>query len=195
MKKTLTALSLILTTSLFSETALFNNRYSGYSYDPSKNVSKQQLSLIFQAAQSAPSCYNEQPWRFIVCDKNTHPKAYDKLLSSLVEFNQGWAKNAPVLIVSVVSEKSSRGHRNDWAEYDTGAATFGLVLQASSLGLMGHQMGGFDPLKIKTLFSIPEGFTPIAVTAIGYPSTDQAPLEKKRKPLHETFFMGDWGAS
>ncbi len=198
MKKTiisLASLALILNGALHAETDdLFNKRFSGYSYDAEKGVTQEQLTAIFQAGQSAPSCYNEQPWRFLVCDKNTDREAYDKLLSALVPFNQEWAKKAPVLIVSVTANQSSRGSVNNWADYDTGAAAFAMMLKSTSLGLMAHQMGGFDPEKIKELFSIPENFTPIAVTAIGYPDKSQKFIEKKRKPLTETFFMGKWGA-
>src|ERR1700679_3667319 len=100
---------------------LLEKRYSGRLYDENKPVSKDDLRAIVYAGSLAPSSYNEQPWRFIVCDKNVNPQAYAKVLSSLVEFNQGWAQHAPVLIVVVAHLKSNYYEKgNHWAHYDTG---------------------------------------------------------------------------
>jgi nitroreductase len=173
---------------------LLSRRYSGYSYDNSRLITHEQLQAIVEAGRLAPSSYNEQPWNFIICDRNTNPKAYEKALSALVEFNQGWAKKAPVLIISVAASKSShKDELNRWSQYDTGAAAFGMMLQAASLGLMAHQMGGFDEAKMRQVFSIPKDFVPMSVMAIGYQSADEVRPERKRKPLTENFFMGSWG--
>lgn len=173
---------------------LMSDRYSGYSYDTTRAVSHAQLQLIAEAGRLAVSSYNEQPWAFIICDRTTQPQAYEKVMSTLVEFNQGWAKNAPVLIVSVAATKSAHnGKPNRWAPFDTGAATFSMMLQATSIGLMAHQMGGFDEVKLSQLFSIPADFIPMSVMAIGYPTKDAVQTERKRKPLAENFFLGSWG--
>lgn len=173
---------------------LLSNRFSGYSFDPNKPVTQEQLQLIVQAAQLTPSSYNEQPWNFVIADRNTNPAAYEKILSGLVEFNQGWAKTAPVLIVSIATLNSTKnGKPNRWSSYDTGAAAFSIVLQASSMGLMSHQMGGFDEDALRKAINIPKGYTPISVIAIGYPAATQTPTERKRKPVTENFFSGSWG--
>jgi nitroreductase len=176
-------------------TQLLQKRYSGYQYDPAKQVTREQLKEISEAGRLAPSSYNEQPWAYIICDRNAHPEAYQKAFSALVEFNQNWAKNAPVLIVCIAATKSARnGKLNPAAQYDTGAATFAMVLKAASMGLMAHQMGGFDADKIKHLFAIPNGFEPMSVMAIGYASSNEVQPERTRKPLGENFFMGSWGS-
>lgn len=173
---------------------IFTKRYSGYAYDTSRIVTAEQLRSIVEAGHSAPSSYNEQPWRFIICDRTTDPAAYDKAFSTLVEFNQGWAKNAPVLIVSVAASKSAHsGEPNRWSQYDTGAAAFGMMLQATELGLMAHQMGGFDEAKMQQVFSIPADFVPMSVMAIGYADINELPKARQRKPLEENFFKGSWG--
>lgn len=173
---------------------ILSKRYSGYAFDPSKPVSQNQLDAIMEAARLTPSCYNEQPWVYIICDRNRNLQAYEKTLSTLVEFNQNWARNAPVLIITIAANKFTRNNEtNRWAQYDTGAASFSMMLQATSLGLMTHQMGGFDENKIRQLFSIPDGFTPMAVMAIGYPSLNEPQPERKRKPLTDNFFYENWG--
>lgn len=175
-------------------TQILSKRFSGYDYDAKKPVTHEQLKAIVEAGHLAPSSYNEQPWNFIICNSATDRSAYEKALSTLVEFNQGWAKNAPVLIIIVSASKSSqKDEPNRHAQYDTGAASFSMMLQATSLGLMAHQMGGFDEVKARQIFSIPADFFPLAVMAIGYPAPSQKQTERKRKELGENFFNGSWG--
>lgn len=173
---------------------ILSKRFSGYDYDSTRPVTRTQLKAILEAGRLAPSSYNEQPWNFIVCDKISNPAAYEKALDLLVEFNQNWAKNAPVLVLVVAASQSSTKEQvNRHAQYDTGAASFGMMLEATSLGLMSHQMGGFDEVKAKQVFAIPTSFTPMSVMAIGYPLASQVPPERKRKELSENFFDGTWG--
>src|SRR5437660_1225586 len=63
-------------------------------------VEPEKLRILFEAARWAASCFNEQPWRFIVATKE-NPAEYEKLLGCLVEKNQKWATSAPVLMISV----------------------------------------------------------------------------------------------
>lgn len=173
---------------------ILKQRHSGYDFDENRHLSEKQIKYLIKAAQSTPSAFNDQPWHFIICDKKTNPDAYNKALNGLVEFNQNWAKKAPLLIVIVSSTKFKNNKQNQWAQYDTGAAAYGLDIQATSLGLMTHQIGGFDSPKIMEAFSIPNDFLPMSIIAVGYESLDQKQRnEKKRKPIAENFFMGTWG--
>lgn len=172
---------------------VMTKRASGYSFDATRSVSQEQMHSLMEAASLAPSSYNEQPWYFIVCDRTSNDASYDKTLSTLVEFNQNWAKNAPVLVIVVAASRSTHNNTlNRHAQYDTGAAAYGMMLQATSLGLMAHQMSGFDTEKLTKLFAIPADHVPMAVMAIGYPASTQETMPKKRKPLSENFFMGSW---
>lgn len=175
---------------------LLSHRHSGRSYDSSRAVSSEQIQLLAEAARSAPSSYNEQPWNFIICDRKSNEQAYAKVFNSLIEFNQNWAKNAPVLIVVCANTQSSKTMGpNRWAMYDTGAAAICMALEASDLGLMAHQMGGFDEGKIRREFNIPQDYMPMSVMAVGYESVEEASLiqVKERRPLNENFFLGSWG--
>jgi nitroreductase len=93
---------------------------------------------------------------------------------------------------------------NKWAQYDTGAAAVSLCLQATSMGLVTHQMGGFNTDKTREVFNIPSQYTPMAMLSVGYEGdANQLPedlkarelAERKRKPLGELFFNGTWGSS
>jgi nitroreductase len=169
-------------------------RHSGYDYDVTKPVPKALLIQLAQTAHYSPSSYNEQPWSFIFCDKKETPEAYSKLLGTLAVNNQKWAQNAPVLILVSANEVLRKNNKpNRWAQYDTGAAAMSLVYKAASLGLMPHEMGGFDDKKVRQLFSLPASYTPMAVIAIGYEQPNANGIqEKKRNPLSSQFFWGDW---
>ncbi len=161
-----------------------------------KPVSAESLTEVFEAARWAASSYNEQPWRFLVGHRGD--ETYQKIFDSLIEFNQGWAKSAPVLILSIAKKTfTQNGSPNYYALHDTGAATAYLSLQATALGFHTHSMAGFDRDKAQKAFHIPDDFEAGAVTALGYlgdPETlpeqmkqmETAP--RQRKPLSEIVF-------
>lgn len=183
---------------------LIARRWSGVSYDPARPVEAEKLTACVEAARWALSCYGAQPWNFIICDRSRDEAAWNTALECLVEGNRGWAQNAPVLILAVAVERfKHNGEPNRWAQYDTGAAAINLCLQATDLGLMAHQMGGFIADKSVEVFGIPEGHTPMAMIAIGYQTArEDVPEERqerefaprKRDPVGEHFFYGQWGA-
>jgi nitroreductase len=167
-----------------------------------KPVPADVLRSLFEAARWTPSSNNEQPWAFIVATKDDHA-THSKLVSTLVEFNQVWAKHAPVMAIAVSELAFARnGHTNRNAFYDTGAAVAHLTTEATARGLFVHQMAGFDPQKAIELFSIPAGWEAIAAFVIGYPGDPQSLPEtlrerelspRTRKPLSEFVMSGSWG--
>jgi nitroreductase len=157
---------------------------------------------LFEAARWAPSSSNEQPWAFIV-GTNDDSETHSKILSTMVEFNQAWAKHAPVLAIAVSEMEFARNKTpNRNAFYDTGSAVAHLTTEATARGLFVHQMAGFDPHKASEVFHIPKGWEPIAVFAIGYPGDPNALPDKlrerelaprSRKPISEFVMSGEWG--
>jgi nitroreductase len=182
---------------------LIKKRWSPRAFDPSKPVSHDDLLALLEAARWAASCYNDQPWRYIVCNKTTDAETWEHALAVIVEKNQQWAKNAMVLICAVaMKDFNHNGQPNRWAHYDTGAASANLCLQATALGLIVHQMGGFDVDKARVAFSLPENCQPMAMMAVGYQaeadslSDDFKAMElgeRSRAELTERFYAGRWG--
>ena len=179
------------------------NRWSGRAYDAAKSVSHEQVIALLEAARWAPSCFGDQPWRFIVWNKNADAQAWQQGFDCLVPGNQAWVKDAPVLLLTCADTLFNHNQKpNRWAQYDTGAAAENLCLQASSMGLMAHQMGGFDADKARETFAIPAQYIPMAMMSIGY-AADISTLEgeiltretaaRKRRPLNELFFADSWG--
>jgi nitroreductase len=183
--------------------AMIANRWSPRAFDASKAVSHEQIIALLEAARWAPSCFGDEPWRFIVWDKNTDAASWQQAFNCLAPSNQTWVKNVPILML--VCADTLFGHNqkeNRWAQYDTGAAAENLCLQASSMGLVAHQMGGFNADTAREIFKIPTQITPMAMLAIGYEGdANDLPEElktrelaaRKRKPLGELFFTGSWG--
>ncbi len=152
------------------------------------------LRSLFEAARWAPSSYNEQPWAYLVATRDDKD-SFEKTLSVLVEFNANWAKSAAVLAIAVAElafAKNNSPNRN--AQYDTGAASALLSVEATARGLAVHQMAGFDPDKARQVFGIPAGWAAIAALAIGYPGDPASlPQPRSRKPIAEFVMAGQWG--
>lgn len=180
---------------------LLEKRFSPYAFS-SRPVEPEELRKLFEAARSAPSSYNEQPWRFVVA-RRQDPEAFERLLQTIAERNREWARHAPVLVLSVAKlDFTHNGEPNRHAFHDVGQAAAYFTLQATALGLYVHQMAGFDAGKARQLLSIPQGYEPVAMMAVGYLG-DPEPVPqalrhhnrppRARKPLDSLAFEGIWG--
>ena len=164
-----------------------------------KAIPPETLQRIMTAATYAPSCANNQSWRFLVV---TQPDALAKVHTALTGGNY-WAKKAPVIVVIATKAdldcQSSDGR--DYAFYDCGLAAENLMLQAVAEGLYAHPFAGYDPLKIKADFGVPDEYTVLNLIAIGYPG-DAGHLndnhkasevsERQRKPQEEVICYDQW---
>ncbi|MDP3975561.1 MAG: nitroreductase family protein [bacterium] len=180
---------------------LIKSRWSplAFSSDP---IEPEKIKTLFEAMRWAPSSYNGQPWRIVYVVQD-HPEQFEKLSSLLVEGN-AWAKTASLLLL-VCAQKNfdHNGEPNKHHQYDTGAALENLFLQVTALGLVGHEMAGFDEEKSYELLGIPrEEYVSMAMMAVGYPG-DESELNddllqrqkapRQRKPIQELVFAGEWG--
>src|SRR5207253_1705055 len=121
---------------------LIRERWSPRAF-ASKSVPQNVLRSLFEAARWAPSSYNEQPWAYLVATRDEQD-SFERMLSVLVEFNANWAKSAPVMAIAVAElafAKNNAPNRN--AQYDLGAATALLSVEATAEGLAVHQMAGW----------------------------------------------------
>jgi nitroreductase len=182
---------------------LLAKRWSPRAYDAGKLVSRAQITAMLEAGRWAPSCNGDEPWRYLVWDKSRDPQGWQRAFDCLSESNQKWVKNVPLLMLSCAgSVFAHNGKPNRWTQHDTGMASLSIALQAVALGLIAHQMGGFDVDKARAAFGIPAEYTPMAMIAVGYQAEpdvlDEETKAKElrlrgRKPLSERFFEGAWG--
>ncbi|MEQ8765505.1 MAG: nitroreductase family protein [Planctomycetota bacterium] len=179
---------------------LIANRWSPRAFTE-ESVTREQVHSLLEAARWAPSCYNNQPWRYIVARKEDE-EGFERLASCLVDGNS-WAKEAAVLMLSVAKQTFDHNDKpNRHAFHDVGLASENLVLQAEALGLSTHQMAGFQVDRAREVLGIPEGYDPVAMIAIGHrgdpdglpDNLKERELSKReRKPLEEIGFGSKWG--
>ncbi len=180
------------------------DRWSGRAYDDTIAVTKEQITALCEAARWAPSCFGDEPWRFIIWNKHQDKTNWQRALACLAQGNQTWAEKSSLLILAAsVNTFSHNGSNNRWVGYDSGAASISMCLQATAMGLMSHQMGGFDSDKLKNTFSLPDNITCWAMIAIGHPADADSLDEEQRvretaprsrRSLAELFYYNGWQA-
>jgi nitroreductase len=178
-------------------------RWSTRAFDGSP-LDDAEVTALLEAARWAPSAMNAQPWRFVVGRRDAFAvdATWQAIHDTLVEGNRLWADRAPLLVLAVARTTDADGSARAVAPYELGLAVSQLSTQAHADGLHVHQMGGFDVEAARAALSIPAGFTPYVVLAIGRRGSDdhlpdvlrdreQTPRE--RLPLAELVFAGAWG--
>lgn len=164
-----------------------------------REIPKDCIQRIMQAALLAPSCFNNQPWRFIVAD---NPEALGRIKENLPGANY-WVKKSPCIICACSKNDldCTLSDNRNYAFFDLGLAAENLVLQAFKEGLIAHPIAGFKPVEIKKAFNIPDEYTLLALIILGYPG-EEAHLndkhlelehsERERKPMEEVVFYNSW---
>jgi nitroreductase len=180
---------------------LFETRWSPRAF-ADRPVEPEKIQRMLEAARWTMSSYNEQPWRYVVATKDDEA-AYNELLSCLNEFNQSWARNAPVLMMSFFRTAFSRNDKpNRCAPHDVGAASAALTFQATAMDLYVHQMAGILPEVARETYDVPDVFDPMAGIAVGYLGSpemlsedrrNQETAARSRKSLSEFVFSRTWG--
>lgn len=145
------------------------NRWSPRAFSD-KPVTREMLNLLFEAARRAPSSRNGQPW-FYYFAKRENQKVFGDFVGILTGNNPDWAKEAQVLIISVLKKNFDyKNLPNNKALHDIGAANVSMAIQAAEMGLQVHQMGGFDMGKASEYLQLDsENFEPVTVIAVGFP--------------------------
>ncbi len=138
-------------------------------------VSEKDRAALLEAAMSAPSAGNAQPWTFVVVDG-------PELLRRVPELNPyaGMAPQAP-LAVLVSGDLSREKFPGYWVQ-DCSAAIQNMLLAAVGLGL-GAVWTGIYPLEdrvtgFRALFGLPETMVPLGLIVIGHPKTEQTPKNR-----------------
>ena len=173
----------------------FLNRWSPRAFSIQK-VPDDILNQIFEAARWAASSYNEQPWRFLVAKTR---EDLEKFNSFLVPQNQAWAKDAPILLVTLGKKTfTHNGTDNKVYKHDVGAASAYMSLAATQYGLHAHGMAGFDGEMVRATLAVPTDYEVIAMWALGYRGqTSQLPegyqgieFPSDRRPMDEIVMEG-----
>jgi nitroreductase len=131
-----------------------------------KPVAEQTLRACLEAARYAPSCYNEQPWRYMI---PADEEELELLRTFLYRGNRTWADRAPLLLL-ILSKKTfeKNGKDNRFHAFDAGTSFGFFSLQATALGLIAHPMAGFKRKTAAEELQIPEDYEVLCMVAVGY---------------------------
>lgn len=183
--------------------ALIKERRSTVAFSD-QSISREQIKQLFDATRWAASCFNEQPWRFVVARKEDSA-LYKKVLNGINEHNQSWAQHAPVLILAFAKKTFSMNERpNQHSWHDVGLAVGNLSAQATAMDLHLHQMAGIVRDNIYKDFEIADDYEVVSAVALGYKKPiEEVPdellgrekNERSRKDFSEFVFDEDWAKS
>ena len=164
---------------------LIRDRWSPRHYNPG-TITDADLNTMLEAASWSFSSGNLQPWYYLYAHRDA--PGFEKILSCLTTSNQVWAKSAAVLMVGLAKLERDPGKPNQKARHDLGAANMLLVLQARSMGIFGHLMGGYDTDRITSELGVDDSvYEPVACIALGYrgdpDQLEESQREKRTFPV------------
>jgi nitroreductase len=162
----------------------------------SVEITEEILHELAEAAQLTPSCFNNQPWRFIfVYDEDVLSKVKEALSKGNV-----WAFEASMIIVPFGRKEDDCDTRGrEYYLFDIGMACAFIQLRATELGLVAHPIAGYNEDMVKEILGIPDEMKVITLINLGKKSDtisevlsqNQIEREKerpKRKPIEEIVF-------
>jgi len=144
-----------------------------------KEIEKEKLNKVLEAARLAPSASNRQEWKFIVVkDKETKEKL------AIAASDQTFITEAPIVLVACATESQSiMSCGQPRYTVDVSIAMSFIILQARELGLGTCWIGAFEEPSVKEILGIPNHIRVVAITPLGYPAEE--PLAKPRKELEK----------
>ncbi len=158
--------------------SLLAERWSPRAFDADFVISDEQLTSVLEAGRWAPSANNGQPWRFSVARRGS--ELFANIVAATTGFNQAWLPNTAAIVAVSVLTHNSEGNPYRTAQFDAGLAVQNLLLQATSLGLSGHVVGGMDREAMPAILSLPAELQVVVLVAIGKQG-DLSALEAERQ--------------
>ena len=156
------------------------DRRSIRTYD-NRDLPKEVVDQLLDAARWAPSAGNVQPWAFVVVSSQEV-----KHNLSLAAYGQKDLEEAPIVIVVLADEKQAQERYGEkgktlYCLQDTAAATQNILLAAYSLGLGTCWIGAFKEEETRKIINAPKNMRPVAMIPVGYPN--ETPQPRERRPL------------
>lgn len=142
-------------------------------------ITEDLIRTLALSASLSPSCFNNQPWKFVFVHQNA---ILEELKTSLPKGND-WARNAS-MIIAVLSKQSDDCVLDNRKYYllDTGMAVAFLILKAAELGYIAHPIAGYNPEIVKKAIESPDDMEIITLIIFGKhkKEIDPALNEKQR---------------
>lgn len=129
-------------------------------------VPREDIETLLAAAHLAPSCFNNQPWRFVAIDDAA---VLTKIKGAMPKGNY-WTGPAPAIIAvfSAPHSDCQLSDRRDYYMFDCGIAVGNLMLEATQMGLIAHPIAGYDPIKVKDILKIPDDYVLITLVIVAH---------------------------
>ena len=144
---------------------LIRDRWSPRIYDTQHELTQAELESLGEAFRWAPSSSNQQPWKLLIVTRGTelHKSISEQGLGG---FNASWAPNAAALAIVLGETKNAKGEERNPVDtaYDLGLASMKLIIQAESMGLKAHVMGGIEHESIKGILKADGHFVMVAIS-------------------------------
>lgn len=140
------------------------------------HISQETIAQLSKAVQLAPSCFNNQPWRYVFVHDRQKLAEMHQALSK----GNAWATRGS-MIIAVTARKDADciiKDRDFYYAFDTGMATAFLILQATELGLVAHPIAGFSPGKTRQILGIPDDVDVLALVIVGKKTADTGLLSE-----------------
>lgn len=152
-----------------------------------RDVTDEQLHVLFEAVQWAPSWANTQCWELVVIRDHETKRRLQETVSKGNPATKA-VVTAPVLL-GICGRTQSSGYYNgqvttkfgDWMLFDLGLATQNLCLAAHGLGLGTVIVGLFDHDRAREILQVPSGYEVVALVPLGYPAKER-PAPRRRPP-------------
>ena len=167
-----------------------NTRRAYRSLEPVE-ITEELIRDLARHAGLAPSCNNNQPWRFVFV---RDPGQLAKIHAALPKSNK-WIELAS-MIVAVFSHagEDCTVKERIYHQFDAGMGAAFLILRATELDLVAHPVAGYDEAAVKQILSIPENYQIITLVNVGkhsdkihpYLTEKQAAIELER-PVRNPF--------
>lgn len=136
-------------------------------------VSDSTVKGLASAASMAPSCFNNQPWRYIFVRDKDVLKA---LQGAMSKGNEWTALASMVVAIFSKPDLDCKIKDREYYQFDTGMATAFLILKATELGLVAHPIAGFSPKKAKEVLGIPDDMMLITLVIVGQKKEELDPI-------------------
>lgn len=151
------------------------------SLEPVK-ISDDLIKTLAQSTRLAPSCFNNQPWRFVfVYD----PAALKAMHAALSQGNE-WAHAAPLIIAAFTKKEDDCIIRDrEYHQFDLGMGVAFMILKATELGLVAHPIAGFSPKKTREILGIPDEYQVLTLIIVGKHSDKISPVLSEKQVASE----------
>jgi nitroreductase len=128
------------------------------------SITDEMVEKLSRAAQLAPSCFNNQPWRYVFV---RDPEKLKELHTVYSEGNEWTHAGSLVIAVTARKEDDCVVGSREYYQFDTGLSVGQVLLQATELGLTAHPIAGFSPKKTRKVLNIPEEYDIITLVIVG----------------------------